>query len=206
MRYDSYSYLWPPRPVNSIQTIMLPFYERQGHVAQIKMNGTCSVIAVSPDGYLTTMTRHNEPHRAWAPTEGSSKAFRSLPGEGWYVFVAELMHSKVPGIRDINYINDILVHDGEHLTGATYSDRQQMLTALFPAQSETLSHYVVDAHTWLAKTHTGGFQSLFKGLSRPEHEGLVIKNPKAPLALCFRENGNWNWQVKIRKPTKNYSS
>ena len=207
MRYEKFEYLWPPRPENAIATNMLAFYEKRGWVSSFKMNGTCSVIAVSPERKLICKTRHNDDHKLWSPSAKSSEIFQNLPGDGWYVFVAELMHSKVPGLRDINYINDILVADGERLDGGALAARQEILKKLFlkGGEEETISHYALDDHAWLAKNHSGGFAGLFAGIDKPEHEGLVLKNPKAVLLPCSKQKANAGWSVKIRKATKNYA-
>lgn len=207
MRYEKFEYLWPPRPENAIAADMLSFYEKRRWISQFKCNGTCSVIAVSPDRKLVCKTRHHTDHKLWSPSEQSSAIFRNLPGNGWNVFVAELMHSKVPGLRDINYINDILVADGERLDGTTFSDRQEILRKLFlnGDEEETISHYVLDDNAWLAKNHTAGFSTLFSGIDKPEHEGLVLKNPKSVLLPCIKPTANAGWSVKLRRPTKNYA-
>jgi hypothetical protein len=206
-QYNEFSYLWPPRPENKISKTLLSYYEEQGWIAQIKMNGTCSVIAVAPDRKtIKAMSRHNDDHKLWAPSAHTSAPFKNLPGNGWYVFVAELMHSKVPGMRDINYIHDVLVANGEYLVGKTCAERQALLCILFEVSEKnmSLSHYVIDDHTWLVRNHTEDFSALFESLGKPEYEGLVLKNPEAKLERCSRETSNRGWQVKCRKPQKNY--
>jgi hypothetical protein len=152
MRYDSFSYLWPPRPDQPIPQSSLPYYEISlGYVAQAKKNGTCNIIAVKPSllrlkkdrrgfpedewppaEWIVCMNRHKEDHKLWQPTAASSEIFKNLPGDGWYVFVAELLHSKLKeGPKDTNFINDILVADGEYLVGKTFGERQYMLYDLF---------------------------------------------------------------------------
>jgi hypothetical protein len=206
MRYDDFAYLWPPRPDKAISKSLLPYYENLGWVAQVKLNGTANVMAVSPDRIIKAMTRHNDDHKMWAPSAKTAKIFQSLPGKGWYVFISELMHSKVPGIRDINYIHDVVVADGEQLVGSTFADRQKLLENLFkPNTARPISHYILDEHTWLAKNHTEDFDDLFEALDRPEYEGLVLKRPDAKLAPCTRQTANYSWQIKIRRPHKNFN-
>lgn len=208
MRFDDWTYLWPPRPDNKVSKTLLNYYEKQQWVAQAKLNGTCNVMAVSPDRKtIKAMTRHNEPHKLWSPSAHTAKTFADLSGDGWYVFVAELMHSKVSGIRDINYIHDVLVADGEYLVGTTLAERQAILQNLFPVKltdKTPLSHFVIDEHTWLVRNHTVGFGNLFEKLNSPEHEGLVLKNPQSKLSMCSRQATNQTWQVKCRRPHTNY--
>lgn len=207
MRYDSFAYLYPPRPETAITKQMVGFYQKKNWVAQAKMNGTCNVIAVSPDKKLFPMTRHNTEHKLWNPTPASSSAFKAVEGSGWWVFVAELMHSKVPGIKDTNYVHDVLVANGEQLVGKSFVDRQAILHSVFlkGSEEETETHWIVNPNTWIAKNHVGNFAKLFESWTNPEIEGLVLKNPSAQLLPCFKQGSNSGWQVKIRKATKNYS-
>lgn len=212
MEYDAYAYLWPPRPDNAISPQLLSMTERQGYAAQIKKkNGTCSVIAVSPDKKIVAKNRHKEDHKLWTPNPSKLTAFTGLGGKGWYVFVAELLHSKVRledgGVRDTNYVHDMLVEDGEYLVGVPQAERHARLCKLFDTENceETYSHYVVDEHTWVARQFTSGFKSLFGSLTRAEDEGLVLKMPTAPLAVCGRQTSNNAGMLKARRPHTNYS-
>jgi hypothetical protein len=207
MRFDTYQYIFPPRPETAVPKNFLNRFEKMGYVAQFKKNGTANVLAVSPERKLVCMTRHNEAHKAWSPTAKSSAAFENLPGKGWFVFIAELMHSKVPGLRDINYVHDIVVADGEHLVGQTFIERQDLLHDIFETSKITpnVSHHVVDDYTWVARNHTSGFAALFDGITDIADEGLVLKDPKVALKIGFRASANVAGLVKCRKPHKNYS-
>lgn len=207
MRYESYAYLYPPRPEKAIPPNLFTYYQRKGWVAQAKKNGTCNVIAVSPTKELICMNRHREDQKLWAPSPASAAAFKALPGNGWYVLITELLHSKVSGgVRDTNYINDILVDDGSYLVGESFAARQDRLRTLLVRDdlSETESHWVVDDNTWLAKNHVGKFQQFFDSLDKPEDEGIVLKDPKATLLVCSREKSNVGWSVKSRRTHKNF--
>lgn len=209
MNYQSYQYLYPPRPENAIMPVSLPLYEARGYVAQFKKNGQSNIMAISPDRKIIAMNRHGQQHRQWQPSEATQAAFNDLRG-GWYVFTSELIHAKVKVLRDINFIHDILVADSQHLTGTTFAERQTILADLFPHAVDHISggYRVIDQHTWLAKNYQTGFARLFQGIAerrQAEDEGLVLKNPKARLALCLGERSNVKWQAKCRLPTKNYS-
>lgn len=208
MIYTKFSYLYPPRPEKAIPSRLFRFYEDRKFVAQAKKNGTCNVIAVSPDRTIHAMTRHAVEHKAWQPNHLTQATFQNLPGDGWYVFVAELMHSKISGLRNTNYINDILVSNGEYLIGSTFAARQKLLQKLFPNCEEDSSetHYIIDEQTWLAKNHTTGFLKFFTSMASDksgnhENEGLVLKDPNATLAICSKPNSNSAWMVKCRHPT-----
>jgi hypothetical protein len=207
MRYSNYSYLFPPRPDKAISPQLLASIEAQGYHGQIKKNGSCNVLAVTPDKGIIAKTRHKEDHKLWRPDLRKLTAFTGLPGSGWYVFVAELLHSKVPGLRDINYVHDVLVLDGDYLVGVPQVERHRRLCELFAVKGreETYSHWVVDEHTWIAKQFTEGFKAIYDSLDKPEDEGLVLKNPNSPLALCMKATSNSGGMLKARKAHKNYS-
>lgn len=212
MIITKFTYLSPPRPERAIPPAMLAFYEQLGWFAQLKKNGTCSVIYVSPEKEVTGYGRHGaEKHRSWSFTENSRKAFETLPGSGWYVFVAELMHSKVPGIRDTNYVHDILVSDGKYLLGTTYAQRLKIINQLLVGPDCTLEpgYWKKSDHLWIVRNFRENFAELFASLQKkdgagkdlhPGDEGLVLKNPSGLLSV----KNNGEWAVKCRKGTKLY--
>jgi hypothetical protein len=204
-RYDAYRYLWPPRPELVVPRAAFARYADWG--VQIKKNGTCNTLAYRAGQPIIAMNRHREQHKLWQPSEATHRAFYRLPGTGWYYVIAELLHSKVPGMRDINYIFDILVCNSHYLTGMTFAERQEILFDLFKpkAKSKTHSHYVIDEHTWLAVNHRGtDFLKLFDSLTAPDDEGIVFKNPQAPLISCAWATANKGWQAKSRRGTKTH--
>jgi hypothetical protein len=222
MEYNDYSVVWPPRPERAFPPSRLNIYSTMGdQSAQVKMNGTSTVIYVKPDRSLIFKTRHNTDHKIWTPKPDLVKPFYDLAGTGWYVFVAELLHSKVTGgPRDVLYLHEIIVKDGEYLIGTTFAERQRILYETFlgkvtaeqvvspfgepflpfgRAAETTLSHHVLDSHVWLARNYTGDFAALFKALDKPEHEGLVLKSFNARLEPCSRQSANSTWQTKSRR-------
>lgn len=208
--FSKYQYTYPPRADTDhrVAPFKLAHMQAQGYWAQAKLNGTSNVVAIDPDRQIIAMTRHREAHKAWQPDEITRRAFLHLPEPGFYVFVAELMHSKVPGFRHINYINDILVAGGRYLIGTTFAERQELLLDLYPNAVRHVSgmYSVIDDNTWLAINHTTQFTTLFdRWTQRPECEGLVLKDPKAKLAFCFKPTSNVKWLYKCRRETKVYS-
>lgn len=207
MSFDAYQYLWPPRPEQAIPKTLLSYYEKQRWIAQVKKNGTCTVLYVRPDKQVIVKTRHKTDHKLWTPSEEFCSQFESLPGNGWYVFAGELLHSKTKHIKDTIYLFDLLVDDGIYLVGATLQARLKRLYALFPTRVNTItnSHYIIAPKLWLAATIVKNFSERFAALCMPEDEGLVVKDPRAKLKLCVKATANAGSQVKCRKPTKNYS-
>ena len=205
MDYNEYQYLWPPRPVNKIAKENLGFYQKRGFVAQKKKNGTCTVIFARGNEVIFK-TRHADiddgNHRMWTPQEDHIKFFSG--SEGWNVYVAELLHSKVSGgPKNELFIFDQLVADGKSLAGTTFGSRMIAMMKKFGGEPESDQYRIGDRIT-LAKCFGGGFTALFDNLGK-EDEGLVLKDPKAILLPCHKADSNKGWQVKCRIPHSNYS-
>lgn len=202
MDYTSLVPMSPPRAEKAVPPSAISTYENMGWYAQYKKNGTYNVAYVAPDKGVTFMNRHMEEHKAWKPTEREAAPYRDLPGKGWYVVCSELVHSKVPGIRDVQYVHDVIVADGEWLLGETYAQRYARLMSLFlrDREGETKSHWVLKNGVWLAKNLKSGFARAFREIDDPEDEGLVFKDPRAPLVP-----GAGRWSMKTRYPHKNFT-
>jgi hypothetical protein len=199
--YSEKKYLYPPRAEHAVTPSFLKHYEGMNFVAQFKKNGTNSVIFVGPDRIPSAMGRQNNEHKQWRFTEGSAEVFRKIPGKGWYVFNAELMHSKTKGLKDHNYIHDVLVADGEWLVGTTYQDRYDRLIKLFKPDVEIAGQYCLNQHTSIAVNYKKDFERIFENLQGDENEGLVLKNPEGK----YSPTNNDSWLVKCRKLHKNFS-
>lgn len=206
MIYTS-GYLFPPRPEKKVPQGMLSFYERLGWWAQKKKNGTCTVIFV--DGKdVTFKTRHPEDnngnHKLWTPLPEHIKTFQAPAGKR-FVYVAELLHSKVSGgPKNQLYLFDYIVENGEQMVGKTFKERMSALDNRWKDKSDEGDQFRVNEYVSLARNYTSGFAKLFANL-KPEDEGLVLKSPTAKLLPAFKGDSNAAWQVKCRIPHKNYS-
>lgn len=207
MDYTDYQYLWPPRPETKIPQGMLGFYQKKGYVAQVKKNGTCTVIFAREDQVIFK-TRHgdvdNGEHRMWAPKPEHIEFFKSKATKGWSVFVAELLHSKTPHIKHDLFVFDQLVLDGEYLVGTTLKDRLALLESTLGAGTFEKDKHRVHQHVARAHSFTEGFGQLFTHLA-PEDEGVVLKDQNAILSACIKQTSNSAWQCKSRILHKNYS-
>jgi hypothetical protein len=219
MRYDTYRYLYPPRPETAAAPSTLQHYEQLGWWAQAKMNGTCTTIYVgSSDGIgraSFAMGRHGPDNRlGWQPGPRWLDLQQQLPGTGWYVFVGELLHSKGVGVRDTVYLFDLLVDDGEYLVGVPYRERFERLRRLchdansIPSDRQS-THTVVSSGVWLAENHAHSFNDWFASIrdlpGKPPVEGLVFKDPKARLLPCGSASANAKGQHKCRRATDHLS-
>lgn len=182
-------FLYPPRPEKAIIPQLIKHFENNGFWAQIKKNGTCTSIFIDNEGNVSWRTRHNEPHKAWTPDEITNKFFSKFRN---CCFSAELLHSK-GGSKNTLYLFDIVRWDGEYLSNS-FEERQKILQKIIPLQKNIL----------IAKNYTKDLTGLFHSLKSIDDEGLVLKNPRSQLKDCRREGLNSDWQVKCRRPTKNY--
>ena len=198
MNYNDYTYLWPPRPEQQIPQGLLNFYERKGFWAQKKKNGTCCVIFVRGNEVIFK-TRHNDNHKLWSPLPSHIKFFQGA--SKWNVYVGELLHSKTPHIKNQLFLFDRIVEDGIHLDGWDFENRYSTLLEGWDGTDEG-DQIRVHEYVSVAKNYKSGFKELFSSL-KPEDEGLVLKDPHAPLRSCLQDS-NGSWQVKCRVPHKNY--
>ncbi len=201
MIYSKFSYLYPPRPENVIDKSRLNSFN-SNYVAQLKMNGTCSIVMVKPSTQeLICMNRHKEVHKAWIPDNNKMKWFLNLSGDGWYVFVTELLNNKVKGYKDINYIHDMLVYNGNYLVNKPQYERMKRLNDLVDNKIDKGLYYTIDQYTWLTKEFSSDFLGIFNSLKEDIQEGLVIKNKNTKLKLCLKSNSNNSDMFKCRRPT-----
>lgn len=218
MRYDSYRYLWPCRAERKIAPTDLAFFEQRGWYGQAKMNGDCVCLYVSAveakTGLRDTFQRYrhgDKPLSGWSPGDAWGDFVDHLPGRGWYVFEAELLNDSAAGARDTLYLHDLLVDDGNYLVGVSYRARYLALHGLLEDYSgrscaADINVSVYAPKLWLANNHRHDFRAWLDAPNMPiGFEGLVFKNPDAPLALCARQTANSGWQVKCRRPGANKS-
>lgn len=204
--YTEFKFLYPPRPDFVLTYDRIPYYESDGWVGQFKKNGTCTIIAMSPEGNFHAMNRHAENHRAWQLTEHIKDVLRKyLPKGSWTVLVAEIMHSKTPTIKDTVYIHDVIVYQSKQLVGSTFGERQKLLIELLPSTKEEYSHYEIDPKVWRAKLLTKDILSYYHAIKDPSiDEGIVMKKLTGKLKECYKADTNCAWQAKVRYSTKNY--
>lgn len=206
--YNKFSYLWPVRPENQIPADAMDFYERLGYWGQVKMNGDCTLIFISPEGDIQAWNRHGVKHTRWNFTEKSIAPFKALVNGHWQVYEAELLNNHGP-VKDKLYVFDILVWNSFQLVGMTWAERQAILHKdAFPKEKitgETDFEYVITPNLSLAKNLPGGFLEIFRKiqkLDQAEFEGLVLKDPKQKMDPCLRKTSNQKGMVKCRRSTK----
>jgi hypothetical protein len=207
MDYTTFKYIFPPRPSIKAPQTSIKKFEDLGFIAQPKLNGSCGVLFTDGKTFKF-MNRHKS---TFAKINVPGTELNSLcKGKGWTVLVGENLNKSQKGADKKIFNNkfvifDILVHKGTHLIGTTFEQRQKLLDKLY----KTTPH-----DNWISKISENVFrvhnienaETQWKDITAVEmYEGFVLKKKFGKLDIGFKKENNMSWQVKIRKPTKNYS-
>lgn len=209
MKYESYRYIFPPRPKNAIPDYEINHWDSMGvMIGQPKLNGSNCVIFTDGERQIV-MNRHNQRLTNFRLTESEIKEI--YRGEGWMVLNGEYMNkSKLDENRQVfNHkfvIFDILTFNGDYLVGKSFEDRIILLDELYgQVESEKDYLYKISENIYRVKSYTTDFKRLYDRLITIDMvEGLVMKRKSSKLELGTTENNNTKSQVKARKPTRNY--
>jgi hypothetical protein len=207
-KYNKYTYIFPPRPKNAIQSSDLDFWDNNTLLAQPKLNGSNSVIFTNGEKVIV-MNRHNgRLTNVQVPIEEILSIYK---GTGWMVLNAEYMNkSKSDENRKVfNHkfvIFDILVFDGDSLVGKTFEERVILLDQLYGTNNSDKPYlYGISENIYRVKSYTSNFLDLYNDLVEIDMiEGLVMKRRSARLEAGTSQLNNCKSQLKCRKPTRNY--
>lgn len=215
MKYDTFKYLYPPRPQFKIPPVGLDKYEGT-FLANPKLNGTACVVFTNGEE-LHVYNRHGQPLSKYSPFID----FKALSPDGkWYVYAGEYLNKGQKGEtgeveRHKFVIWDLLVYAGEYLVGKTYLERIKIIDKDYPCTSMRITDKGLESYEFMCATHIEGiykvpvyalgFEWLYKELIKTDlYEGIVFKKMDAKLSYGFQEKNNSEWQLKVRKPTLNY--
>lgn len=222
--YNSYRYLYPPRPEKALAANLIPSYEKRGFLAQPKFNGSCMLIFTN--GIQTVfMNRHKQ---EFTKSVDISSVFgklhrQTLPDDTrkWMVLVGEYMNKSQKDIdgQVFNHklvLFDILVFDGVQLLGKTFQERVELLDRLYGKDDLIRTAEGIKQHKFMyntpvenvyrVKTFYDCLPALWADVVQvPMLEGLVLKRADAKLENGIGEKNNTSTQVKFRKPHKNYA-
>jgi len=210
MRYDKYSYIFPPRPKNAIPYSNITLWDNGQMIGQPKMNGSNCVIFTDGSSYKV-MGRHNQILSNFQLSKSElSEIYRPVNG-GWLVINGEYLNKNKLDENGSPFnhkliIFDILVHESDHLVGSTFIDRIDLLDKLY-GQDECEKNYLYKYtdNIYRVKSYKNDFERIFNDLTKIDViEGIVFKRKNARLELGTTENNNAKSMVKARKPTKNY--
>jgi hypothetical protein len=205
--YTKFRYLYPPRPETKAPVDMIQTLEDMGFIAQPKLNGSCALLFT--DGKeVIFWNRHK---KAFAKHQMDIDELRSLHrGKGWMVLVGEYMNKsqKDAAGKTFNHkfvLFDIIVFNGMQLIGKTTEDRLALMNSLWSFKNHDEWITQVTSNVFIVNSITTGFEDAWNRITEiGMYEGFVFKKPNAKLETGYREVNNSLWQVKIRRPTKNY--
>jgi ATP-dependent DNA ligase len=213
MKYNKFMYLYPPRPSSKLKfgsDTYKTFQSRANYIAQLKLNGQRNCIYRFPDGHYEMWNRHKEKHRNYSPPQWIideiEATFTFIDGT-FTVLDCELLHNKDRDTKNILYFWDVLVLNGEYLIGKTYRDRYDMLLNMIKVPlTRGDMYYIATPNIWVAINLSPlMWDVMWEKTSISYVEGYVIKNMNAKLELGLRPENNGTWQIRCRKPHKNYS-
>jgi len=210
MNYNSFRYIFPPRPKNAIPDSDLNFWDNGSLIAQPKINGSNCVIFTNGEK-LMIMNRHSQyMTNVDIQRQEVLDLFKGEQGK-WMVLNGEYLNkSKQDENRQtFNHklvIFDILVYNSDYLVGKTFQERINLLDELYGQNDSEKSYlYSVSNNVYRVKSFESGFKSLYDQLTPIDMiEGLVLKRKNARLEIGNTENNNIKSQLKARKATKNY--
>lgn len=210
MNYNSFRYIFPPRPKNAIPDSDLNFWDNGSLLAQPKLNGSNCVIFTNGEK-LMVMNRHSQyMTNVDIQRQEILDLFKGDIGK-WMVLNGEYLNkSKQDENRQtFNHklvIFDILVHNSDYLVGKTFQERINLLDELYGQKDSEKSYlYSISNNVYRVKSFENGFKSIYDQLTPIDLiEGLVLKRKNARLEIGNTENNNIKSQLKARKPTKLY--
>ena len=213
--YKEFRPIFPPHPAAKWKPEDLGAVS--GYVAQYKYDDWRALTFIFPDGDIQFYGRNRARLARYRPPAGMIQALRSLKYERgkFQVLDGGLLHYKTERVKDTLVLWDVLVHNGEYLIGTTFAQRYRILEEM-TGQPKHWIHLTagelripvalqIAKYLWLAPVFTSNFVELYRNASQlPEVEGLVLKNPNAPLERALQRDGNAAWMLRARKPEIHY--
>jgi ATP-dependent DNA ligase len=205
IKYESFQYIYPPRPKNPIQIKDIGMWDNEMMVAQPKLNGSnCTIYMNSEKIYV-----YNRHGQRLTNFDISIDELRTLyKGKGWMVLNGEYMNKSKKDSNGESFNNkfcifDILVFENNYLIGKTFQDRVNILDNLYGSSNGPLN--IISENIYKVGSFYNNFENLYSSLVNIDmYEGLVLKRKTAKLEIGSSENNNTKSQIKVRKPTKNY--
>lgn len=205
IKYESFQYIYPPRPKNPIHHSDLSIWDNGSMMAQVKMNGSnCTIYMNETKVYV-----YNRHSQRLSNFEIDLEEIRSLyKGKGWMVLNGEYMNKSKKDSKNETFNNkfcifDLLVLDNQHLIGTTFDHRTKILNEFYGQGSDFIHR--ISNNVYKIESYYADFLSIYDRLTSIDMvEGLVLKRKSARLENGTTENNNFKSQIKVRKPTKNY--
>lgn len=203
------NYVYPPRPEKKFPATSLAMFDRMKiFYGQPKLNGSCCV-AVCNGEKINFYNRHKE---TFAKFIFSGQELRAnFKEQGLTIFCGEYLN-KSQNDENGNNTNgrlclfDVIWYDGKSLVGTKLEYRQELLRKIFKAEHYNDWLDRVSNNLFIVKNFETNFEDEWnKMIKHDVYEGLVLKRKDGILRPGSTEKNNMDWQIKCRKPTKNYT-
>jgi hypothetical protein len=202
------NYVYPPRPENTFPTSKLKDFENMKmFIAQPKMNGS-SCVSICNNSQARFYNRHKETFAKFVFS--SEELLQNLKVTGLTIFCGEYLNKSQDdefGNTNGRYILfDILSYDGKSLVHQTVEQRQALLRSIFEIKEYGQWIDRISQNLFIVKNFETNFEEIWNKITPyPVYEGLVLKKKNGKLRPGTVKNNNTDWQIKCRKPTKNYT-
>lgn len=203
-------YVYPPRPEKHFHPRDLDTFEKMKTlIAQPKLNGSCCVSMVN-DAKFAFYNRHKE---SFAKFVFLGQELRdSFKEKGLTIFCGEYLNKsqaddKTTQTNGRLVLFDFTWYNGKSLVGTKFEERSQLLRSLFEIKEYNKWLDQISTNLFIVKNFETGFRELWDDVVKYDvYEGLVLKKKHGILRPGSVEQNNTDWQVKCRKPTKNYTN
>jgi ATP-dependent DNA ligase len=225
MKIRTEQYIWPPRPKTSIPIAEAQYLIDIGWIYQYKINDSRCLIKILPNGKIELWNRHAERFRTYTPTIELQEQLQELPKilnldkEKLHIIDGGLIHQKHSAIKNTITIWDILVKNNTHLLGISYQERHKIITKGTKPYNHDgiplgleLTPNIFHLTNNPEKTITNAWNTVHQinapyttsQKTSPLLEGIVLKDPQAPLEMGLKENNNGDWMCRSRIQTNRH--
>jgi hypothetical protein len=209
MKYDKFSYIFPPRPETALPPKLISQFDNGEYYAQPKLNGSCMVLFIN--GTTKEVIVKNRHQDSFSRMTLDLKELAELNNDkGWMVLVGEYLnkgqtdHSEKK-FNDKFVIFDILVKNNIYLIGKSFKERLQLIDELFPGKNSNGFIKEVSNNVFVVNSFTDSFNEKYEELTKAQlYEGLVLKRATSKLEVGYKEKNNTTGMLKFRKEHKNY--
>lgn len=203
------NYVYPPRPEKMFPASELSHFESMNmFIAQPKLNGSCCVAIVNGE----KCNFYNRRKETFSKFVFSGNEMRnSFSERGLTIFCGEYLNKSQRDAKTENtngrlVLFDIIWYAGKSLVGTKFDERQKLLRSLFTTTEYDKWIDRISDNLFIVKNFESNFDEIWKELIQQDvYEGLVLKKKRGLLRPGTSQQNNTDWQIKCRKPTKNYS-
>ena len=208
--YDSYRFLYPPRPDRAVSPSRLSDYDNGEFLCEFKLDGDCACVFTNGIETVVKDRHGNSFKKDTRALEAIAKTLHR--GNGWIGICAEWLCKSKKNSLGANangnlVLWDLIILNGCILTNYSHESRKQLLDDLYATgdHSEPFLLATDNPHVQVVKHYLGNFENAYDSILKvPMIEGLVLKKRKALLELGLSESNNARTMLKFRKPTENY--